>query len=257
MKIEILKDTLFKDISCIDHGFFTKQGGVSKGAYFSLNCSYHRDIREDVKENRRRAMIAIGRPPGALVTFEDMHSNKAIIVDEPWDDDQKVNADAMVTTNKNVVLGALGADCPIVLFAEEHSNVIGIAHAGWRGARAGIIESTVEKILSLCSRVNNVVATIGPCIAQESYEIGPEVYELFTSDNRNNEIYFKPSDKAKHFMFDLRHYISDKLNGLGINQVSNLEIDTYKNEDQFFSRRRSYHNGEQEYGCNMGFICLK
>lgn len=257
MNIEILSDTLFKGVSFIEHGYFTRQGGVSKGPFSSLNCSYHQDNKIAVKENRRRAMVSIGKSPGSLVTFKDMHGNKAVIVDHPWDDDQIINADAMVTKSKNVVLGALCADCPLILFAEENTKTVGIAHAGWRGAKAGIIESTLEKITSLGAKTERIMAAIGPCIAQDSYEVGPEFYEAFLKENSINEKHFQPAHKKGYFLFDLRNYIYCKLQKLGIQQISYLDMDTYKNEDQFFSRRRSYHKAENEYGCQLGFICLK
>lgn len=257
MKMEVLADPRLSEIAFIEHGFFTRNGGVSQGAYSSLNCSFYQDDRAVVKENRRRAMLFIGKDPTHLVTFTDMHSNTAIIVEQPWDADKIVNADGMVTKNKNIVLGALCADCPLILFADEYSKVIGIAHAGWRGAKAGIIESTLDKMLLLGSEPENIVATIGPCIAQDSYEIGPEVYNQFLADELNNKVYFKPSIKAEHFMFDLRQYVCDKLRKLRVKQITHVNMDTYKEEDLFFSRRRSYHNGEYGYGCQLGFICLK
>ncbi len=253
-KIEIIKDSLFEEVHFVKHAFFTRNGGVSKGAFASLNCSYYQDNESNVQENRRRAMDHIGKQYSSLVTFFDMHSNKAVIVDQPNNNQRIINADALVTKNQDVVLGALSADCPLILFAEQESQVIGIAHAGWRGAKAGIIESTMEKMISLGAKTDNMIASIGPCIAQKSYEISMDVYEIFMNSDITNSVYFKTTTKIGHFLFDLRGYVYDKLRKLGIKNLSYLDIDTYQEEEKFFSRRRSYHQSENSYGCQLGVI---
>lgn len=255
--MEILTDSLLGDINSIKHGFFTREGGVSEGAYSSLNCSYFRDNKEHVQENRCRAMNYLGKNSSSLLVFTDMYSNKTVIVDKPWKENDLVHADAIVTKNKNVVLGALSADCPVILFADENSQVIGIAHAGWRSAKAGIIESCIEKMLIIGARTENIVASINPCIAQISYEVGLEFYELFINDNANNLEYFKSSIKPDHFMFDIRKYTYNKLKNIGLSHISYINVDTYQDEKHFFSCRRSYHKKENGYGCNLSFIYLK
>ncbi|MCE3237046.1 MAG: uncharacterized protein K0R24_27 [Gammaproteobacteria bacterium] len=256
-EIKFLTDCLLSSINSIEHGFFTRQGGTSQGAYSSLNCSYSRDNKEHVKENRHRAMRYIGKPPSNLVVFTDNYSNKTIVVDQPWNESNIIYADAMVTTNKNIVLGALSADCPVILLADKKNPVIGIAHAGWRSARAGIIESCIDKMLFLGAKTDTIVGAIGPCIAQESYEVGLEVYESFINDNKNNVEFFRPSHRINHFMFDLRMFVYKKLQKTLLQYISYVDIDTYHDEKNFFSCRRSYHKKEKEYGCQLSFIHLK
>ncbi|KTD73849.1 peptidoglycan editing factor PgeF [Legionella tucsonensis] len=257
VRLEFLTDCLLESISSIEHGFFTRTGGISEGAYSSLNCSYYRDNKDHVRENRHRVMSHLGKAPSSLRMFTDMYSDKTIIVDRSWDENTLVHADAMVTNHKNIVLGALSADCPVLLFADTEQQVIGIAHAGWRSARAGIIESCISKMLDLGAKTENIVSSIGPCIAQESYEVDSEFYKMFINDDETNLELFIPSVRNNFFMFDLRMYVLKKLKNLSVSYISYVDIDTYKDEKRFFSCRRSYHKNEKGYGCNLSFINLK
>ena len=202
-------------------------------------------------------MSYLGKNSSNLMVFTDMYSNKTIVVDKPWNENNLVQADAMVTNNKNIILGALSADCPVILFADEGSQIIGIAHAGWRSAKAGIIESCVEKMLDLGANIDGIITAISPCISQEFYEVDLEFYESFINDNKNNSEYFKPSAKIHHFMFDLRMYVYRKLQDVHIRHISYVDVDTYQDEERFFSCRRSYHRNENGYGCQLSFINLK
>lgn len=252
--IEILTDPSMERVRFAKHGFFTRNGGVSKGSFSSLNCSYSQDDKIAVEENRRRAMDHLGRPFSSLITCFNMHDNKAVAVDKFTTNLQAIEGDGLVTKDKDVVLGAVSADCPVIIFADEESQVIGIAHAGWRGARSGILESTVEKMIFLGAKSESILASVGPCIAQSSYEVGLDVYEIFVNENEINKIYFEKNSNSDNFWFDLRGYVCDKLRKLGIKNPSYLDVDTYQQEEQFFSRRRSYHRSDNLYGCQLGVI---
>lgn len=253
--IEIIKDPILENISVISHGFFTRKGGVSQGVYASLNCCYSSDdIPENVSENRSRVMSHFNMGVDKLVTVKNTHSDKVIIVDIPWQETNKPEADGMVTKNKNIMLGTDTADCPAILFADERAYVIGLCHAGWKGAKLGVIDNTIEKMLDLGAKIENIKASIGPCIAQMSYEVGKEFYQDFVETNQDNKVFFKAATKPDYFYFDLRNYVKNRLLQLGITKVSDVEIDTYTEEKYFFSYRRSVHKNEPDFGGH--FSCL-
>ena len=161
--LEIIHDSSFKKLRTIQHGFFTRSGGVSTGIYSSLNCAYpSNDDPENVRENRRRVMRYFGYSLESLVTVKNTHSNIAVIVDQPWHEQEKPEADGLVTSLPNIVLGSDSADCPIILFADTQSGVIGLAHAGWRGAKSGIIEKTIEQMILLGAKNQHIIAAMSP-----------------------------------------------------------------------------------------------
>lgn len=255
--IEIKMSTDWAQLSTIQHGFFTRHGGVSSGCYASLNCcEAGNDSSTNVYENKRRAMMHINKNIESLITTKNIHSNIVVPVIKPWAEHLKPSADAMVTNKKDIVLGSDSADCPIILMVDEQAEVIGLAHAGWRGAKLGIIEATIEHMVSLGAKINNIIALIGPCIFQNSYEVGPEFFELFTKDNLEDKGYFIPSQRKSYHLFDLPGYVKARLININIKSVSSIGIDTYTNED-FFSCRRSRHQGESDFGGHLSFISIK
>lgn len=257
-KIEVIESTEFKKWDSICHGVFTRKGGVSQGPYASLNCSFGRqDSSQHVQENRRLAMAHLGYPPEALLTSRSEHGNRAFHVKVPYSIEQKPLADALVTRLSNVILGFESADCPIILFFDPRESLIGIAHAGWRGAHSGIVEATVQLMCDLGSQSSDIAAVICPCISQESYEVGTEVYSSFLNKNEKNKKFFISSKHAQHYMFDLRGYVKELLLELGLQNVSAIEIDTYQDEEQFFSCRRAFHRGDIEFGGHLSFIQLR
>lgn len=256
--VNYLQDHTFRMLKSIGHAFFTREGGVSTGRHHSLNCAYaSEDNPENVKENRQRAMVALNLPLDSLVTVKNVHGNQVAIVEKPWSEFQNPEADAMVTKLKRVVLGSDSADCPIVLFADEQAEVIGLAHAGWRGARNGVIDNTVQKMINIGANQHNISAVVSPCISQASYEVSNDFHQQFLLENSSNHIYFKDSNKATHFMFDLLGYVSDKLLKLNLKSVTAIGLDTYSNEDKFFSCRRSAHRGETDFGGHLSCIYLE
>lgn len=255
--LEVVQDPSFNQLTRIKHGFFTRLGGVSTGIYTSLNCAYpSRDDPAKVRENRRRVAAYFDQPFEALITVKNIHSNIAVIVDKPWAEADRQEADGLVTQLPQLVLGSDNADCPIVLFADQVAGVVGLAHAGWKGARGGIIEATVQKMLSLGSRSQDIYAAVSPCIAQDSYEVGGEFYQCFIEESASHQQYFKLSSRPQHFLFNLLGYVNERLLRLNLKAVSTAAaVDTYKDQ-RFFSFRRSTHQGDKLFGCNFSCVSL-
>jgi len=239
----------------IRHAFFTREGGVSQGIYASLNAGQSsKDDPAYVAENRRRMAATLEAP--ALVTACQIHSATAIVAAEPWTREHAPRADAIVTSTPKLAIGVTVADCGPVLFADEKAGVIGAAHAGWRGAFDGIIESTVAKMEELGAHRGNIAAAIGPLIRQASYEVGPEFVIRFREDDATLERFFAPAARAGHAMFDLPGFIAFRLERAGIGAVHDLGLDTYADEAHFFSYRRSTHRNEPDYGRLVAAIAL-
>jgi polyphenol oxidase len=244
-------------LESVTHGFFDRTGGVSGGIYASLNTGLgSNDKREDVLENRRRVARAMDVATEALLTLYQVHSPDVIHVRAPGDT-QGVKADAMVTTTPGLALGVLSADCAPVLFADAQAGVIGAAHSGWGGAFRGVLEATVEAMVGLGAQRSAIRAVIGPCIAQSSYEVGPEFLERFLDADRANSCHFAPSARRGHHMFDLPGYALKRLRGAGLDDPVWLGQDTCADEARFFSYRRSVHRDEGDYGRQISAIALR
>lgn len=255
--LEVIRDTEFSKLNDVHHAFFTRKGGVSTGYYNSLNCNdTSKDNPENVKENRRRALKQLNLPLESMITVKMIHGSKVAIVDGSWDSKNRPEADAMVTREKGIVLAADSADCPIVLFADDQAKIIGLAHAGWRSAKADLIEKTIEEMLLLGANKNNILSVIGPCISKKSYEVSSEFYREFLLDSDGNHVYFSPSKKEGYFMFDLPHFVRNKLSKLALKSVTSIDLDTYTNEALFFSYRRSCHQGDSDYGGHLSCIYM-
>jgi hypothetical protein len=245
-------------IDGIRHGFFTREGGVSAGVYASLNCGFgSSDAPDAVATNRARAMAALGLAAEALTTVYQIHSPSVIEVEQPWARGAAPRADAMVTRRPGLALGILTADCAPVLFADRGARVIGAAHAGWRGALTGVLEATVTAMAKHGARPATLVAAIGPCIAQRSYEVGPEFPASFIATEPADAALFQPSARAGHFMFDLRAFVARRLGRLGIRDVHQMANDTCREADRFFSYRRACLQGEKDYGRGLSAIVLE
>jgi len=252
----ILKSPALSGDTKIAHGFFGRRGGVSQGIFASLNCGPGSgDVRNDVIENRRRVAEALA-PQANLLTLYQIHSRDAVTVSAPWNLGEGPQADAMVTNVPNLALGILTADCAPVLFADAEAQVIGAAHAGWKGAISGVTDSTIAAMERLGAKRERVVAAIGPCISQANYEVGAEFRERFLESDPAYARYFVPSDKSGHFRFDLEGYAASRLASAGIAQVERVSHCTYADEDDFFSYRRATHRGEKDYGRQVSAIVL-
>lgn len=242
----------------IAHGFFTRVGGVSEGLYASLNCgpgSY--DEPEAVTENRARAAGALGVSGTALVTAYQVHSPDVVRVAHPWTPDNAPRADGLVTDQPGLALGVLTADCAPVLFADDHAGIIGAAHAGWKGAIGGVLETTVQTMIGLGAHPSHIRAAIGPTIGPDSYEVGLEFRERFLDEGRGNDIFFRPSVRNDHFLFDLPGYAQSLLLQIELGAVEVLARDTRAEEDTFFSYRRATLEGQKDYGRQLSAIVLR
>lgn len=242
------------------HGFFGRNGGASKGLYDSLNCGAGSDDNPDhVLENKKRALHAIGGHDAALVTLQQIHSAECVDVHGPWQNGYVPEADAMVTDTPNCALGILTADCGPVLFygeKEDGSPVVGAAHAGWGGALRGILENTVIKMKDKGARPESLRAVIGPSIGPDSYEVSEDFAAPFLQQSLDNRRFFKAAARDGHLMFDLPSYIEDRLRYAGIEKVIKLPVDTYTDENDYFSYRRTTHRKEPDYGRQISVIMI-
>ncbi|HYK80163.1 MAG TPA: peptidoglycan editing factor PgeF [Micropepsaceae bacterium] len=241
----------------IAHGFFGRQGGVSKGIYASLNCGPgSKDSRDDVMENRARATAALA-PNAALVTLYQVHSAEAVTVTAPWPIPENPKADAMATDRPGIALGILTADCAPILLTDPKARIIGAAHAGWNGALAGVVESALAAMERLGAKPERIRAAIGPCISQGAYEVGPEFERRFVGADANNARFFARSPRAGHWQFDLPAYVAQRLKEASVESVEILDVCTYARGDEFFSYRRTTHRKEPDYGRELSAIMLE
>jgi YfiH family protein len=246
------------DLDGMRHAFFTRQGGVSTGLYSSLNCGLGSgDDADAVRRNRALAMDAIDMPVENLSTLYQVHGRGVVTLEAPLPDGgDRPKADAFVTRTPGVVLGILTADCVPVLFCDPEARVIGAAHAGWKGAIGGVLEATLDAMAALGADRARVHAGIGPCIAQRSYEVGPEFPAPFLAEDENNARFFAPSRNEGRWMFDLRGYAGWRLRDAGLRQIHSLPNDTCGEADRFFSYRRSCLKGEPDYGRGLSALVL-
>lgn len=246
----------FNAITGLRHAFFTREGGVSEGIYASLNCGLgSRDTPAHVTENRRRAARALDVDPGKLLTCYQIHSAEAVIVEKPWKEEERPRADALVTSTPGLAIGILTADCAPLLLADHRAGVIGAAHAGWKGALAGVVEATVAAMERLGARRSEILAAIGPCIGQCSYEVGPEFPAPFLAQAEANRGFFRPG-QGDRLLFDLKGYVARRLVQAGVKDIHPLPCDTFREEKRFFSYRRASKNGEPDYGRALSAIAL-
>lgn len=238
------------------HGFFTRQGGVSTGLYESLNCGPgSNDAPDAVAMNRARVATTLGVGTTQLVSLYQVHGADCVRVERPWARADAPRADCFVTNVPGIALGILTADCTPVLFADAAARIIGAAHAGWKGARAGVLEATIRGMEALGAQRRNIAAAIGPTIAQASYEVGPEFRAALVGDDSANERFFVPG-RGDRFQFDLPAYVTARLVASAIGRIERVEADTASDPARFFSYRRTCLAGEPDYGRQISAIAL-
>ena len=242
----------------VRHAFFTRSGGVSQAPYESLNCGFGSGDSPDlVARNRAIAMALLGLRADRLVTVHQVHGPTVFTVDHPWRREEAPRADGLVTTIPGIALGILAADCAPVLFHEPVAKVIGAAHAGWRGALAGVAEAVIAQMMALGAECRRIRAAIGPCIGQKSYEVGPEFPQRFLADDCCAAGHFIRAPREGHFLFDLGGYLADRIVRTGIATVDVLRHDTAAEEAHFFSYRRSCLRDERVGGRGLSAIVLE
>jgi len=239
----------------INHCFFSKDGGVSQGIYSSLNCGLGSDDKKsNVLKNLDIVSKKIGFTAENLLTMNQTHSNKVVVINSSNKHIQRVSADALITNQKNIAISVLTADCVPILIYDETNHIIGSVHAGWKGAAGGIIENTINEITKISHNAKINVA-IGPCIGLNNYEVGLEFYKKFILLLKKNDKFFLSTKKGKLF-FDLRKYINSKFEQLRVNHVENIDFDTFSENNNFFSFRKSKQLKEKDYGRCISVIGL-
>ncbi|WP_342630180.1 peptidoglycan editing factor PgeF [Nguyenibacter vanlangensis] len=232
----VLRHALLGDVP---HGFFTRLGGVSQGPYESLNCSTRSgDTPQALAENRRRIATVMGVRPEYLLGVTQVHGDGVAVVTSPWEAGAAPQADALVTDRPGVALGVITADCGPVLFAAEDGGVVGAAHAGWRGAVGGVLEATLAAMARLGAPAVTVRAVVGPCIGQQSYEVGADMRARALAEDPDAEAFFAGGRRAEHYQFDLAGYCVARLRRAGIGRAIALSVDTLGDTRRFFSHRR-------------------
>jgi YfiH family protein len=237
----------------VPHGFFGRKGGVSSGDLASLNCGIGSDDDPArIAENRRRVTEAIW-PGAALAGLYQVHGARCLIVDADSDPNARPEADALATRTPGLLLGILTADCVPVLFADAEAGVVGAAHAGWKGAIAGVTDATLDAMESLGARRDRIAAAIGPCIGRASYEVDDAFAARFAADDPENERFFA-AGRPGHAMFDIAAYVAARLAASGVGRIAIGGQDTYAMADDYFSYRRACHKGENSYGRQLSVI---
>ena len=244
----------FKKFKNVNHCFFSRKGGFSKGIYQSLNCGKgSRDNKKNINKNLCLVSKKMKISQSKLLLMHQTHSNKVIIINEKNKKSKRFISDALVTKIKNFGLGVVTADCVPIILYDIKNQIIGCIHAGWKGASAGIIENTIKKFKKLNSN-NKIIASIGPCIGKKSYEVDLNFYKKFILKSKKNAIYFSKKNMNKR-LFNLRKYVNDKLIKLNV-KVDHVNHDTFREDNRFFSYRRSQKLNEKDYGRCISVISL-
>lgn len=254
--LPVLRSPLLATVPGIRHAFFSRKGGVSKGIYQGLNVGRgSNDVAEDVQENRRRAADWFSATQDALNTCYQIHSATAVTADEPWCG-RLPEGDAVVTGRPALVCAVLTADCAPVLFADPQARVVAAAHAGWQGALNGVVEAALVAMEARGADRSRIVAAVGPCIAQDSYEVGLEYLDRFETALPGSARFFKPGATSDKRLFDLPGFVLDRLAEAGVQQAEWIGRDTCAETDWFYSNRRAFKQGEPDYGRLMSAIMV-
>src|SRR5690242_17835192 len=252
----MLGSSLLAAVPGLRHAFFTCEGGVSEGVYATLNGGPgSKDDPAKVAENRARMAAQMGVTPDTFLTLHQVHSPDAVVASGPWNG-ARPKADAIITRTEGLAIGVTTADCGPILLVDPGARVIGATHAGWKGALTGIVESTVDAMEKLGADRSGIVAAIGPLIRQPSYEVGGEFVERFLDADAENAVFFIPSEREGHAMFDLAGLIRMRLENAGVLMIDDVGVDTYSDE-RFYSYRRSVHQREPDYGRHVHAIVIE
>ena len=252
-----LQSSLLASIPEVKHGFFSRQGGVSKPPFDSLNLHDHSgDRRDHVYENRRRVADWFGTHNTGLAIAHQRHTNQVIACYNAFANDTASEADGLVTSRSYLILAVVTADCVPVLFVEKHKRLVATCHAGWRGTLSGILQNTVQTLIDQGGNLQHVCAAIGPAIQQESYQVGHEIFQSFINvDDYYRHFFYLRADKS--YQFDLPGLVYHILQHCGVGAIDWLKIDTYQNPNLFFSCRRNSHQGIKFFGDMVSGIMLQ
>jgi YfiH family protein len=250
--VEVIRARL---LAGVPHGFLGRRGGVSQGVCAGLNVGHGSgDDPLLIEENRRRALGAVA--PGAqLVTVHQIHSAEVVEVSAAWPHDARPRADAMVTDRPGLALGILTADCTPVLLADRAAGVVGAAHAGWKGAFAGVLDATVGAMVRLGAVPERIHAAVGPTIGRRSYEVDEGFFARFVDSDEDYDLFFTDG-RPGHYQFDLEGFVLARLAAAGVKRIEALGLDTYADPERFYSYRRATRRGEPTYGRQISIIAL-
>ena len=245
---------LAKEIE-VKHCFFDRQGGKSKGIYESLNCGRGSfDKKKYINKNLIIACKKISKSYKKLILLNQIHSNKFFFINNCKLKKTKLIGDALITDQRKIIIGVLTADCAPVLIYDKKLKIISAIHSGWKGAYKGIIQNVVEQLRKRGSKSKNLIAAIGPCISQKSYEVKNDFESKFLRQSNKNKIFFI-NIKNKTY-FSLNKYVKFQLKKLGIKKIDVIDQDTYMQKNNFFSARRSIHKKQDDYGRNISLIMI-
>jgi YfiH family protein len=252
----MLSSATLQDLSGVRHAFFTRKGGVSTGLYESLNTGVgSKDDPAAVVENRRRVAAAMGVEEASLIGCYQTHSTMTRVAEGPWGG-QRPEGDAMATATPGLALSVLTADCAPVLLADPEARVVGAAHAGWKGALDGVVESVVRAMQALGAEPSRIRAAVGPCIGPQSYEVGLEFLDRFQHHDPGTERFFAEGASPEKRLFDLPRFVLWRLEQAGVSGAEWIGGDTCLDEERFFSNRRAFRRGEADYGRLISAIIL-
>ena len=251
--MNLIKSKKLKKFKSINHAFFNKAGGKSKGIYRSLNCGIgSKDSKFKVIQNLKIVKKKIGCKNNNLVLLHQIHSNKFYFINKI--PKNKLIGDGLITRKKNIGIGILTADCAPVLIFDKFKKTIGAAHVGWKGAYKKILVKMIKFFLTKGSKLENIMVVIGPCIEQKNYEVKSDFFKRFVNQDKNNRIYFKKINKKT--FFSLKDHIKGQLERFGIYNIETINKDTYNIKNNFFSSRRSFHKDDNDYGRNISIIMI-
>ena len=239
----------------ISHGFFNNKGGCSTGIYKSLNCGPgSRDYKTKVSKNLRIVKNKINRGSKNIFLLNQIHSDKFVFISKYSKYLKKKKADAVITDIPKLPIAILTADCAPILIYDKQKKMIAAIHAGWRGAYKGIISKVINFMAKKGCEKKNMIAVIGPCIAQKSYNVKENFKRKFLKKDKKNKVFFRK--RKNSIYFDLSKYIKSQLRLMKITNLDTINVDTFPKKNNFFSARRSLHLNHDDYGRNISLIMI-
>ena len=251
--IKSKKLSRFKNVK---HAFFNRLGGKSTGIYKSLNCgSGSSDNKKNILKNLKIVKRKIKSNSKKIILLKQIHSNKFYYIDKNSKlNNDKIEADALITNKSNTPIGVLTADCAPILILDSKNKIVAAIHAGWKGAYKGIVKKVIKFMIKKGSTTENITAVIGPCISLKSYEVKQDFIKKFIKKDVNTKIFFKKI-RSKNY-FSLNKYITHQLQSLGVTKIEVINKDTFNVKNNYFSARRSISRNENDYGRNISIIMI-